>query len=409
MRRKLHSILFFCAFILSLNAQDDSFTGDWKGYISIEGRADTFQYEFAIEQDKTSFSGLSFCYTLDSSAFARFNLTGVIIGDSLIFQEIQQYEPLGDKWCHKYMVLTKSRIGNKENLSGYWRATNCAGGKVFLSRNLVQERPEDVQEEAPFNMEGKWIGTLQQEDRNTLFRFEVDLTKNKKGVSYIIGGEKAGSARMELIWNWGLVNNSFKIVESKVIDKSNPDWPWCIKTADLKLRKDGDKFILEGPWQGFIQGFTPETGPCASGSLYLEKVPPSALRDLAPKSPAKAEPPQEKDLPRKIKVQKIVEVHSKNLRLRAWDSGTVDGDIITIFLNGEQILFRHRVSKRKYAFPITLQEDHNFMVMYADDIGDITPNTVAVSIDDGIKEQIIVLSSDLEESGAVLLKKIEIK
>lgn len=408
-RKLLLGLLYFC-FLSNSWSQDLDISGHWEGYISIDGRADTFLYELEIEQERHTIHGVSFCFTSDTSAFARFNLTGVIEKDSFIIQEIQQYQPLKDKWCHKYMILKKQTIGNTEILSGSWKATNCPSGKVFLSRKIKLVAKEEVVSirEVPFTMAGKWTGTLRQEDRSTNFRYEIDLSENNKGTSFILSDGESGSARIELVWTWGLVNSSLRIIESKILDKTNPDWPWCIKTAELQMRREGDKYILEGSWQGHIEGFDMESGPCASGSIYLEK--PVLQQTIAQKSPPMPPAlPEPEEKPRKIKVQKIVEVQSRNLRLRAWDSGTVDGDVVTIFLNGEQVLFRYRVNKRRYAFPITLQEDHNFMVMYADDIGDIIPNTVAVSIDDGVREQMIVLSSDLEESGAVLLKKIEIK
>ncbi len=391
------------------NGQSKSISGKWMGYNTVDGLTDTFSYELTLEQDRYSVSGTSFCYTTDTATFARFNLTGVMEKDSFILQEIQQLEPPRDRWCHKYMILKRSVEGGQEILSGRWKATNCPSGNILLKRPLPAEITEEQvgQQEVPFSVEGRWTGSLRQEDRATLFRFEVDLQKNNQGQSFIFSDE-GGSATMKLVWNWGLVNNAFRIVESSVTDKSNPDWPWCIKTAELQMRREGDRYILEGSWQGFIEGYDYETGPCASGTLRLEKpvLKQPVIVQKAPEPPSSPEP---RAPARKIKVQKIVEVQSNQLRLRAWDSGTVDGDVITIFLNGERVLYRHRVNKRRYAFPITLQEDHNFMVMYADDIGDIVPNTVAVSIDDGVKEQQIVLSSDLEESGAVLFKQIKIK
>ena len=57
-------------------------------------------------------------------------------------------------------------------------------------------------------------------------------------------------------------------------------------------------------------------------------------------------------------------------------------------------------------FPIQLREESNFLIMHANDLGDIAPNTVALSIDDGVKEQRLIVSSNLAESGAVLIKEI---
>ena len=103
------------------------------------------------------------------------------------------------------------------------------------------------------------------------------------------------------------------------------------------------------------------------------------------------------------------EVRSRDLYLRVWDNGTVDGDVVTLFLNGRRILHNFRVSKRKRVIPVTLEAANNFLILHAEDLGDIIPNTVAVSIDDGFKEQIIILSSNLAESGAVLIREVKVE
>ena len=88
---------------------------------------------------------------------------------------------------------------------------------------------------------------------------------------------------------------------------------------------------------------------------------------------------------------------------------TVDGDIVTVFLNGELLFEKYRVTKHKYAKVVKLKPDDNYLILHAEDLGDISPNTVAVSIDDGVKEQIIILSSNLSESGAIMIKQFKIE
>jgi len=57
---------------------------------------------------------------------------------------------------------------------------------------------------------------------------------------------------------------------------------------------------------------------------------------------------------------------------------------------------------------IKLEKKTNYLILHAEDLGDITPNTVAVSVDDGVKEQRIILSSNLRESGAVMIRQFQI-
>ena len=105
-----------------------------------------------------------------------------------------------------------------------------------------------------------------------------------------------------------------------------------------------------------------------------------------------------------MKIDKVIQVQSKKLRIKVWDNGTVDGDFVTLLLNGKKILDNYRVDKRKWSIPVEILEGDNFLILHAEDLGDISPNTVAVSIDDGVKEVIIVMSSNLDVSGAILIK-----
>lgn len=75
----------------------------------------------------------------------------------------------------------------------------------------------------------------------------------------------------------------------------------------------------------------------------------------------------------------------------------------TLTQEGKSTVYHYEI-----AIPVTLQERHNFLILPAEDLGDISPNTVAVSVDDGIREQIIILSSNLRESGAVLIREVRV-
>ena len=76
-------------------------------------------------------------------------------------------------------------------------------------------------------------------------------------------------------------------------------------------------------------------------------------------------------------------------------------------MNGRRVINQYRVNKRKWSIPVEILDGENILILHAEDLGDIPPNTVAVSIDDGVEEQIIVVSSNLEESGAILVQPFE--
>lgn len=378
--------------------------GQWEGYLSQDGKRDTFSYRLHLQQSGSSLSGEAYSATADDQHAARFILTGYWDGDQLVLQEVEQTEPASPKWCIKYATLRPGEKGGIPTLSGPWRADGCTPGQMFLQRPVKTVQDTVVRELEP-TIAGKWAGALSQSDRDYGFYFELDLGPRGLGGSYIVSEGNGGSAHMDLEYTYDSKSNQLHFQEGSVIKKEDTAWPWCIKSGDLSYHREDSRLVLEGTWEGYIEGYDMESGPCASGSLYLEK--PILTEEIVQTRQAVAEPYQAESQ-RQIKVQRVLEVNSPNIRIKIWDNGTVDGDIATLYLNGERILHQHRVSKRRIGIPVTLSQTNNFLVLHADDLGDIRPNTVAVSIDDGEKEQVIIVSSNLEESGAVMIRQFKV-
>lgn len=104
---------------------------------------------------------------------------------------------------------------------------------------------------------------------------------------------------------------------------------------------------------------------------------------------------------RRYKVQETVSVTHPTVTLLVWDKNRVDGDEISLYLNGAPVLENYTVSKTKKPVTLSLQPGSNILVMEALNLGRVPPNTAAISIDDGIKKKIVTLVSDLKQSGAL--------
>jgi len=110
---------------------------------------------------------------------------------------------------------------------------------------------------------------------------------------------------------------------------------------------------------------------------------------------------------RKIKVKEIIEVKKSNIILKVWDNGQVDNDTISIKLNDEWLIKNHRIDEDKFEIPFTVESKNNYLIMYAENLGDIEPNTAAMSIIVDGKERILNLSSDFKNSEAIEIIYIE--
>lgn len=378
-------------------------SGIWEGTLYQDDRDKTYYYQVQIEQNNGIIKGTSFSRDEETGNKAQFTLTGAWNGEQLVLQEIEQVSPPTPKWCLKYITL-ELMTGPSSRLEGRWKADGCRPGKLILNSPKQLEPQQDYLPETSFNIAGKWMGFLYQDDRNYGFYYEVDIDEGGEGTSYIVSEDNGGSAYIKLNWDYDPEEERLMIKETAVREKTDEKWPWCIKSAKLNLKAAKDRHMLEGDWLGYIEGHTQKSGACAPGKMLLERIIPSPEI----KEEEKKMLPYEQNAKRKVKVERVVEVSSPNIRIKVWDNGIVDGDIVTIFLNGKQLLENHRVNKRKFGMNVQLNESTNFLILHAEDLGDITPNTVAVSIDDGQREQVIILSSNLRESGAVMIKEFKV-
>ena len=396
-------IIFTCLFISQTSFSQTDFSGVWTGVVTQKNKATGFFYQLNLSQNGSEVSGTSYSKTEDESKSGEFEVAGVVENGELLLQEVNQLKPKDEKWCMKNLKLKLSDNQASVWVGGTWTATGCSPGKVRLERkrkgNFSSENGATASTDT--GIFGNWAGSLSQSDRDYGFYFEMNLNANDVGTSFIVAEGNGGSCTHDMTWN--LDGNAFTFSENEIIRKEEPKWKWCIKSGSLTFREEVNKYVMEGQWEGYIEGYTMETGACASGDLYLEK-PIIRSREEFQKTDMSV---YEVEQNRNVKVARVLEVASPNLKIKVWDNGIVDGDVLSLFLNGEMLFDNHRVTKNKRGVNVELSEDTNLLILHAEDLGDIKPNTVAVSIHDGVKEQILILSSNLRESGAVMIKQFK--
>ena len=97
-------------------------------------------------------------------------------------------------------------------------------------------------------------------------------------------------------------------------------------------------------------------------------------------------------------------VENEIITISLYDHGRADGDIVSIYLNGEQIVASHILTYKKKSFEVKLNlNKSNDLFLYAHNLGNFPPNTVSLEIKDGSNSENIVLNSDLSSCEAVLI------
>lgn len=79
-----------------------------------------------------------------------------------------------------------------------------------------------------------------------------------------------------------------------------------------------------------------------------------------------------------------VAVSSSEVVLRVWDYGAEDGDIVDIYFNSEPVAEDLSLTNTGTSFPLSLQSGQNKISIHADNEGQFSPNTAALSLSNAI-------------------------
>jgi hypothetical protein len=111
---------------------------------------------------------------------------------------------------------------------------------------------------------------------------------------------------------------------------------------------------------------------------------------------------------RSIETIQTVYFKTDSLTLTLYDNGEVDGDTVSVVINGKVIMGKKGLSTKAITETIYLTSemgDSLQMIMYAENLGTIAPNTGLLIIQDGRDRYEIRFSGDLNKNAAIIFKR----
>lgn len=256
------------------------------------------------------------------------------------------------------------------------------------------------------DLNGIWKGTLTQGPGGCYPNYSLELQITINSNNQITGRaydyyDKAHFVKMSFTGRYNPRTHRLVLIEDKVLDAEIPaDCLPCVKTYDLNYSKTGDIEELVGDWKGL---YSEKHLVCPPGKIRLRR---SKVADF----PVDVE--QNDTLsrlqatlhlqPREKQVVRTVTVDNADIKIELYDNAEIDHDTITVLINGKLLLYRQMLTDRPLtihfnALPGTPYE----LVMYADNLGDIPPNTALMMVTAGSQKFEVFLSSTEEKSAAV--------
>ena len=315
-----------------------------------------------------------------------------------------------------------------QKLTGIWRGYFSAANGIFR---------DDIGEE--------------------MYKYEVQIDQQSnnsiKGVTYSYKSTVFyGKSTLQGIYtanSKNLILKELKLVELKIGGNSEP----CLMTCYLDYVKIGKLEVLQGT---FISTNAKNKKDCGSGKVYLEHVSKSdfELEDFLahpkPQAPITLQKPNAKpsnpdtdlinrnkdtdtdtekissndktsatdvqkpilsSVPPKVLTQRenflikrIISSESE-IKVELFDNGTIDNDTISLYHNNEQVIKKGKLNYQPltYSFNCGNAAVSHELILVAENLGEIPPNTAIMVVTIGKKRQEIFLTSDEKKNAKIII------
>ena len=146
----------------------------------------------------------------------------------------------------------------------------------------------------------------------------------------------------------------------------------------------------------------PETTARASIPTAEANKPSDTIKRTVVKAPTI--PPPAVLVSRTNALVKKIEAGPGDIKIELYDNGQIDGVTVSIYHNNKLILSRVRISEKAITFKITIDENnpHHEIVMVANNLGTIPPNTSLMYVTAGSKRYEVFISSSETSNAKVV-------
>ena len=349
--------------------KDVDITGLWKGTMYNDTTKQFYKYEIGISKEKGKLSGFSHTFFIgDDKEFYGVKKLKIKITDNKLIVEddgliANNYPVAPDKGVRQLNVLTLEIKDSIMTLSGPFETNRT---RVFssLTGKINLQRKNDFWQSA-------LVPHLQELGRsNDLSFVKEDEIKKQEIKNATIAKEIASN----------------KSATNKTVSKNN--------AAEKELtRTSAKETVLK------------EKKP--TEAKPLKNTPENKVTIVKEIIPAKPIPPAAEVATRKNIIQQTVYYSSDSLQLSLYDNGEVDGDTVSVLMNGKIIMAKEGLSTNAVRKTIyTGQEtDSVELVMYAENLGTIPPNTGLLVVHDGKNIYEIRFSGDLQKNASIILRR----
>ncbi|HUR11510.1 MAG TPA: hypothetical protein VM012_09085 [Flavitalea sp.] len=375
----MRRILFFSILlsVSTLHAQD--LTGIWRGHfrssnsrlIELLGEEDRYKFEVQLNQHLKAFEGVTYSYKT-TVFYGKASATGAINTKTkkVLLEELKIVEVRmagGGDACIMTCFLQYTKSGNEEFLEGTYTSmnirdsTNCGKGTIFLRKVETSDFYKE-----PFLVK-------REKEKSSRTKTPVDGTTAKTNAP--TGGtiKKPGADT------------------SKTVLAKKP--PVTAKKTVTPPKKNTD--IVTTQKKNNSSATDPKIATAKVDSLN---------KTVKVQAPVLITPKVLRT--RENELVKTITTEEKEITINLYDNGTIDNDTVSVYLDKKLVVNNQRLTDKPIQVKFNLDDSNSYheLVMVAENLGEIPPNTSLMVVKAGSKEYEVRITSTEQKNAVVIFK-----
>lgn len=174
----------------------------------------------------------------------------------------------------------------------------------------------------------------------------------------------------------------------------------CIKTYHLLWSQTAAEESLLGEWTGHEMG---NAASCPPGRITLQRVTtPTFPIDIFQNDTLQALQQKMRLKQREKELVQTITIDTSQVKIDLYDNAEIDDDTVSVFLNNTLLLYKKRLTDKPLSLTIDAVPGTDYeLMMYAENLGKIPPNTSLMIITAGKKRYEMRLSSSEQKNAVV--------
>jgi hypothetical protein len=335
------------------------------------GEEDRYKLEIQLDQKAKQFSGVTYSYKT-TVFYGKASCSGAVNTSTkkVLLEELKIVELrlVAGSACVMTYFLQYSKSGDEEFLEGSYTSintsdsSNCGRGTVFLRKVPTSD-----------------------------FYKEPFLIKREK--------EKEAAKK------------------AAVIAKSTTKPPTTVKKPVTKppASKTTPRTVTRPPANTTKTPAERKTTPSEKSAVKKPVAPPEANKsstvkvvpiDSSKKIEKKSIITPKVMLTRENELVKTIATNANEITINLYDNGSIDNDTVSVYLDKKLVVTRQRLTGKPISIKFALDENNMYheLVMVAENLGEIPPNTSLMVVKAGTKQYDVRITSNEQKNAVVIFK-----